>query len=139
MSLFDLLRPKNNPVQDHSLRVFQLAAEAGAATKKFLKENGEELSSAAWFGVVMEYQNLYMQLTDRAVFGRIPEVKRQVLMSGFAALCIDTTVSTICKGWGDERVAKIQKESMDNYKKSMLDYGVCKKFSPTKEKELAGR
>jgi hypothetical protein len=138
MSFLDSIEPTGNPVQDHSMRVFQLALEAGDATRKFFKENGEELSTTAWFSLVMEYQNLHLQLTDRAIFGRIPETKRHLLMSGFAALCIDTTITTICKGWGDERIAGIQKECMENYKKSYLDYGVCKKLFPEKGEGAGG-
>jgi hypothetical protein len=135
---FDFLKPKRSPVEEHAKRVFQLAAEAGDATRKFFKESGEELNTHAWFGVVMEYHNLYLQLTDRAIFGRIPETKRQVLMSDFAGLCINTTVSAICQGWGDEHITKIRKECMDNYKKSFLDYGVCKKLFPEKEEGTGG-
>ena len=127
-----------NPVREHARLIFQLAAEAGDATRKLFQKDGEELSTQAWFAVVMEYHNLYLHLTDRAIFGGIPETTRQLLVPGFSGLCIDAAVSTICQGWGDERIAKIQKECRDNYKTSGLEYGVCKKLFPEKGEGTGG-
>jgi hypothetical protein len=138
MGFLDLFKKKQNPVQEHSARVFRLAIEAGEATRQFMKEQDEELTDTAWFAVVMEFQNLYMQLTDRAIFAHIPETKRKFLMDGFCALCINAAVSTICNDWGAERIAAIQQESMANYHKSLMDYGTCKKLFPDRSEGTGG-
>ena len=39
---------------------------------------------------------------------------------------------------GEELIAKIQKECTDNYKKSFLDYGVCKRLFPEKGEGTGG-
>lgn len=139
MGLSDLFKKKENPMDAHSLRVFTLAAQAGQSTRNLFQREGQELGPTAWVGVVMEFHNLYIQLTDRALFGRIPEAKRNDWMEKFTMLTLDTGVSTICKGWGDERIRKIQQECRKNYGISLMqDYGQCAALYPKEGEPLKG-
>ena len=139
MGMFSLYGRKDDPIPAHSQRIFTLAAQAADGTRTLFKKQGEEISTTAWIGVLMEYQNLYIQLTDRALFGRIPDAKRNTLLQDFATMCIDTSISTICKGWGDERIRRVQAECKRNYGISLTqDYGQCAKLFPDKGEGTGG-
>ena len=138
MSLLDLFKPKVNPIHQLSRDIFKQSVLAANELKKTVKDAGEELGTERWFAVLMEYQSMYMLVTDRAVFGDIPEEKRQKLMNEFVVLCVDTSVNTIFSGWGVERTEKMQKECMDNFKKSCVDYGHYKRLVPEKGQPPAG-
>jgi hypothetical protein len=140
VSLLDFLKPKPDvlPQREHSTRIFRLSTEAADATRKQMDASGEKLENTPWFALIMEYQNLYLQLTDRALFAAYPDPKRAKIMDELVELCLDTSVAAICKDWGYERIKKIQIETMENYKKSILDYGVCKKIVPDQGESPAG-
>lgn len=138
MSLLDLFKPKVSPLHQLCREVFKQSVIAANELKKTVKDTGEELGTERWFAVLMEYQSMYMLVTDRALFGEVPEEKRQILMNEFVALSIDTSVNTIWSGWDLERIGKIQKECMDNYTKSCMDYGHYKILVPEKGQKPAG-
>jgi len=139
MGFFDFLKSKKtDPLRDHSIRIFKLSTEAGDATRKFMADSGETLSTEKWFAVVTEFQNLYLLITDRVVFGRIPDPKRSQVMNELCEISIDTSIGVICDGWGYERIKKIQAETMANYGKARADYGVCKSVVPEKGQSPAG-
>lgn len=131
-------KSKEDLIREHCIRVFQLSAEAANATKAFCADNGVTLSHTQWFGVLMEYQNLYIQLTDRSMFAAVRDPKRKEVMDEFCEMAIETTVAVICKDWGFERIKRIQAESMENYKTSCMDYGACKRVLPDKGETPAG-
>jgi hypothetical protein len=124
--------------QLHVARMVYLANQAGKATETFLADAGVKVEAMMWVSVVFEYLYLYLTLTARALEASMPESARVLsLFHRLVEMSIDVAVEGMCRGWGYERIKRIQAEVMENFTKAFKEYSGYS-LAPPEQGKAAG-
>ena len=98
-----------------------------------------DLNQTQWFAILFEFLYLYLNLTDRAIFGNLDNEKRDKTMLELERMSTSSLVEAVCYNWPEDKIKKIKEECMNNYRVSMEEWGKCNRDTLFSEfsKEIA--
>jgi hypothetical protein len=143
MGWFDNFRkPKTNPMEDYSVKLFTLAIEGVDEIRKLSEDKTVEQAkfglNVEYFPVFNAFHNLYLHITEREASLAVGNARRDEMMKPLVFWSIDNAVNTLCDGLARETLPNLKKECVEHLNWSNETYGKCKKLFASPEESPEG-
>ena len=135
MNILNLFK-KKDPYYEHCKRILNASYIAAKETERHYNKEGLILGHEKFWLTYFEFQNLYLQITDRILFQAVSEDARQMIMALLVEKVISASITSVFKESSGVLIAKMYDECYSNYKKSCLGYGRCKNIFPDDRENL---